>query len=334
MREGLEGPVPEGFSKAERANYRRDRRNALHDFVLGEEDGKLYRKSQHGSLKVVPFDKVIDVIDEHHASSAHSGVNKTFAYLKDQYYGVTFADVNFLLERCTFCESTRRRPNRPRAPLEAKESSRPSEPGESNCTLEPEKSGRQPELIQVSSPLERVQIDIVDVRSDPSEDHQWTLHVKDLFTKLSMLYALQDKQSQEIAMYLRQFMRFYGPPESIQLYDCKEFRGDVEKLLESRGVKIVYVSSKALKLQGLVKQANWVVKRRMVMWKKQNPESDWKRGLEFIERSINNSSCSGLPPGLTPHKLLLGQNRRIELDSERLNMNLSMLEIDKIAMGT
>ncbi|KAM9931856.1 hypothetical protein OXX80_008496 [Metschnikowia pulcherrima] len=333
MREGLEGPVPEGFSKAERANYRRDRRNALHDFSVGEDDGKLYRKSQHGSLKVVPFDKVIDVIDEHHASSAHSGVNKTFAYLKDQYYGVTFADVNFLLERCTFCESTRRRPNRPRAPLEAKGSNCASEPEESSHASESEKSSRQPELTQVSRPLERVQIDIVDVRSDPSENHQWTLHVKDLFTKLSMLYALQEKQSQEIATHLRQFMRFYGPPESIQLYDCKEFRGDVEKLLESRGVKIIYVSSKALKLQGLVKQANWVVKRRMIMWKKQNPESDWKRGLEFIERSINNSSCSGLPPRLTPHKLLLGQNRRIELDSERLTMNLSMLEIDQIAMG-
>ncbi|KAF8000395.1 hypothetical protein HF325_005324 [Metschnikowia pulcherrima] len=333
MREGLEGPVPEGFSKAERANYRRDRRNALHDFSLGEEDGKLYRKSQHGSLKVVPFNKVIDVIHEHHASLAHSGVNKTFAYLKDQYYGVTFADLNFLLERCTFCESTRRRPNRPRAPLEAKESSHASEPEESSHASESEKASRKSELTQVSRPLERVQIDVVDVRSDPSEEHQWTLHVKDLFTKLSMLYALQDKQSQEIAMHLRQFMRFYGPPESIQLYDCKEFRGDVEKLLESRGVKIIYVSSKALKLQGLVKQANWVVKRRMVMWKKQNPESDWKRGLESIERSINNSSCLGLPPRLTPHKLLLGQNRRIELESERLTMNLSMLEIDKIAMG-
>jgi hypothetical protein len=47
--------------------------------------------------------------------------------------------------------------------------------------------------------LERVQIDLVDMRHQPNRQYKWILHVKDHFIKFSCLYPLKSKQAEEVA---------------------------------------------------------------------------------------------------------------------------------------
>jgi hypothetical protein len=47
--------------------------------------------------------------------------------------------------------------------------------------------------------LEKVQIDLVDMRHQPDRQYKWILHVKDHFTMFSCLYPLKSKQAEEVA---------------------------------------------------------------------------------------------------------------------------------------
>ncbi|KAM9914074.1 hypothetical protein OXX69_000974 [Metschnikowia pulcherrima] len=296
---GRDSPSPEGLRGYHLENYRRKCRRIRHLYYL--EGGKLVLRTKEGPKDCVMAHTILDVIDRAHASLAHAGIHKTFDEIRGEHYGITRKDVQWLLKRCSSCQT--RRANSTRAPLQ---------PIESNA------------------PMERVQIDLVDLRFDTSEGHKWFLHVKDHFTKLSMLYPLYSKHAEGIAKCLEEFIRFYGPPEIVQCDNGMEFKGAVERVLLFYGVKIINGRPRTPRVQGLVEKANGVVKHKMAIWKKQNKRTDWHDSLSFIESAINRSSCKGLPRNLNPHKALFGHSRRGEYDFMRKQMELSDSEIDRI----
>lgn len=85
-------------------------------------------------------------------------------------------------------------------------------------------------------------------------------------------------------------------------------------------------------VQVLFDKANEFVKRKMTTWKKQIQCTDWESSFEFIERSINSSTCKGLPRNMVLHKALFGHNRVPEDYRFLKLMELSFDEIDRIVL--
>lgn len=117
-------------------------------------------------------------------------------------------------------------------------------------------------------PFERVQIDLMDLRSDPSDPNKWILHIKDHFTKLSLFYILEDKTSRGVAKKLNTFMTYLGTPYMSQADKRKEFKGFVTTLLMKRGADIINGRPRAPQAQGLVEKGNGTAKDRLAIWKK------------------------------------------------------------------
>ena len=120
--------------------------------------------------QVLRIEQIFDAILESHQRSQHAGHNKTFALVKQRYYGISRDEVIWLLRLCNICLQSR--PSNTRAPLEA---------------------------IESGYTLERVQIDLLDMRAVPHKGNLWILHIKDHFSKFSFLYPLSDKSSAGVA---------------------------------------------------------------------------------------------------------------------------------------
>ena len=97
-------------------------------------------------------------------------MNKTWEAFNSRYYGVNKETVIWLLARCAICLHDR--PNKTRLPLEP---------------------------IVVNKRLERVQVDLIDMRHQPDEQFKWICHFRDHYSKFSVLFPLKSKQAAEVA---------------------------------------------------------------------------------------------------------------------------------------
>lgn len=176
-------------------NYKRERKQTLNSFYV--ENDKLYFRTQEGPKEVVELNSVFDIIVSTHGNLLHSGMNKTFDDIKDRIHGVTFKDVKWLIRRYKYC-STTQSARHPIPPLQS---------------------------IKTSYPLERVQINVVNFKFDVSQGYKLFLHIKDHFTKLSILYLLVDKYLMGIARHLEESMRYYGTQKLFSVTTERDSRG-------------------------------------------------------------------------------------------------------------
>ncbi len=104
-------------TKAERAVKFNERYDALNHFVL--KDNELYRRvfkvGQPERLVVCDYNAA-ELIKKVHAQLEHAGNSKTFAKIKQLYYGINKQMVEWLLKRCAVCLNHRR--SNTRAPLQ------------------------------------------------------------------------------------------------------------------------------------------------------------------------------------------------------------------------
>ena len=105
-----------------------------------------------------------------------------------------------------------------------------SRPSNSRAPLEP---------IQSNYTLERVQIDLVDMRATPHQGNHWILHIKDHFSKYSFLCPLADKTSDGIVKCIAEWLGIVGIPRILQCDNGKEFKGALLILLKKYGIKII-----------------------------------------------------------------------------------------------
>ena len=145
---------------------------------------------------MVQSDQVYEAIMESHQRLQHAGYIKTFQLLKQRYYGISREEVIWLLKHCHLCLQSR--------------------PSNTRALLEPISSGYT---------LERIQIDLVDMRTTPHNSYCWILHIKDHFSKFSFLYPLKDKTAAGVANVIAQFIGIVGVPKILQCDNGKEFKG-------------------------------------------------------------------------------------------------------------
>ena len=258
----------------EKDKKRRAKILALRDFCLDDEN-RLCRKGTP-PLIVLRDWQLYTAIVSLHCQIPHGGQEKTFIRLSEQYYGIIRPEVRWLLKHCKVCGLNR--PNRTRPPLEP---------------------------IVVSRLFERVQIDLIDMRHEPDDQFKWIIHMKDHWSKLCMLMPSTSKRADEIAQYITDWIYVYGPPEMLQSDNGGEFKGAVETILKSYGIKIKHGRPRIPQVQGLVEQANGVVQNRLAKWETETGSSEWVNSLPIIQMGINNTKHSATLK--TPYEIVFGR---------------------------
>jgi Integrase zinc binding domain len=237
---------------------------------------KLYRKADAkfpNPRYVVPESETFDIIANEHLQLLHAGQTKTWAAVQQKYYGIKRQDIEFILKRCKNCALNR--PAATKAPLVA---------------------------IITGRAWERVQIDLIDMRHEPSGQFKWILHIKDHFSKYTQLYPLKSKHAQPIADAFAQFIAAFLPPKIMQADNGKEFKGALLILLRKYGIQIINGAPRSPQTQGLVEQANGVVETKLRAWKMDNGSTEWADGILEVTLAINTQIHSTI--GCAPAELL------------------------------
>jgi len=264
--------------------------NQIHDaltyYII--KDGKLFRK---GTAKdnipgvdrdvVRPAD-IVYKIQAVHTQLGHAGMNKTTIGVRDRYYGITRTEVEWLLKHCQTCLLSWQ--NRSRALLEP---------------------------IVSDHTLQRMQIDLVDLRHEPDEQFKWILHIKDHFSKWLSLFPLKSKTAGEVSGQMAIWIGYYGVPEILQCDNGREFKGILLILLQKHEIKVRNGRPRTPQTQGLVEQANGTMKTKLRAWKLDTVASGgnphcWSQALPEIALSINRQPHASLG-GRLPYEVMFNQ---------------------------
>ncbi|RFU28490.1 hypothetical protein B7463_g7831, partial [Scytalidium lignicola] len=247
---------------------------AITQFEL--KNNKLYRlpDSHHSKPRYAVQDsEVFDIIVEEHIKLLHASRDKVWPVIEQQYYGIKRSDVEWVLKRRKTCALNR--------------------PSATKAPLEPIVSDRA---------WERIQVDLIDMRHEPSGQYKWIMHIKDHFTKYSQLYALKSKESKPISEAFAQFIMAFLPPKIVQCDNGREFKGALLILLRKYGIRVINGKPRSPQTQGLVEQANGVVEAKIRAWKMDNGSTEWADGLVEVTLAINTQKHSTIE--CTPVELL------------------------------
>ena len=235
---------------------------------------------------MVVQEEIFRVIEQEYLLSKHAGQDTTWASIRGVYYGISRAEVKFLIKQCEICH--KRAANKSRGPLTP---------------------------IISTELFERFQIDLIDFRHQPDAPYgpagpkyHWVMHIKDHFSKFTQLYPLQGKSSAEVAMRMSEWIGAFGVPTIVQADNGREFKGVLKLLLLSHGVKIKNGRPRTPRTQGLVEQANGTVKEKILAWKLENGLSGWSVGLPACALAINRTMQRAIKT--TPYQMVFGREMR------------------------
>lgn len=132
-------------------------------------ESRAYDKKRVRKPQAFVYD-AFDHIERIHAASGHNGYKKTFQRVKREVFGISRAEVRWLLEHCQVCML--------------------------NVQQNTTRAFLQPNVVR--DILARLQADLIDMRTNPEGEYVWILHLKDHFSKSSMLYTLTSKMASKI----------------------------------------------------------------------------------------------------------------------------------------
>ncbi len=135
----------------------------------------------------------------------------------------------------------------------------------------------------------------------------WILHLKDHFSRFSILYALTSKKASGITYYISLFIRHLGIPGILQYDNGKEFKGALVLFLKKHDIRLVNWRPRTPQKQRLIEQANAVVTDKITKWQAVNGSDNLASAVTEICDAINNQTHECLPTGVTPMQLMFFQ---------------------------
>ena len=192
-----------------------------------------------------------------------------------------------------------------------------------NCQLSQIQTTRPPLQPIISNEfLERVQIDLIDMRHMPDKDNFYISHFVDHFTKFHILFPLKSKNSQDVAAMIEErVLAYLGPPRVFHSDNGHEFVNQIlHSLFETWGGDTTFVRGRPRQSQsqGCVERGNRVVDERIGTLKKEygydSEESDvcpWASWLPMIMYHMNIQYSE--TTGETPYKMVTGQEPKSPL---------------------
>jgi hypothetical protein len=248
-------------------------------------DNRLHRqhdKTHPNPRYLVPQNKAFDIIVSKHLELGHPGRNLLFHAIDQEFYGIKREECHWVKAHCLIC--MRNSAHKAKAPTTT-----------------------------VHQTFERVQVDLIDMRHQPSGEYSWVLHIKDHCSKYTQLYALRNKHAESIAESIAQFIMAFFPINILQCNNGKEFKGmshgpgilSLEAnnipgalliLLRRYGVKLLLGSPCTPQAQALAEQANSVVEDKLARWKVDYGSPLWHLGLAEIAVQMNSQLHSTTKP--------------------------------------
>ena len=132
------------------------------------------------------------------------------------------------------------------------------------------------------------------MRATPNKGNHWILYIKDHFSKYSFLYALHDTTAIGVANCIAQWLDIVGIPGILHCNNGAEFKGVFLILLKKYGIKIITGRPRCPQMQGLVEQANGVMKVKLRCWLADHESQGWSDALADIALEMNRQSHSSL----------------------------------------
>ncbi len=130
------------------------------------------------------------------------------------------------------------------------------------------------------------------------------LHLKDHFSKFNMLYILMSKRASEITYYISLFVHHLGILGILQCDNRREFKGPLLLFLKKHNIRLVNGWPRTPRTQGLVKQANIVVKDKITKWLAVNGSGNLASALTEICDAINKQTHEFLLAAVTHMQLM------------------------------
>ena len=114
----------------------------------------------------------------------------------------------------------------------------------------------------MQSVFEHIQIDLIDMSTNPDVEYKWILHIVNHFSKISSSFALGCKHAVKVTEKLTLWIN-YLVCHTLQCDNGTEFRDTVLSLLKKNGINISNGQPKYPQTQGLVKKHNSTLKRKL-----------------------------------------------------------------------
>lgn len=90
--------------------------------------------------------------------------------------------------------------------------------------------------------------------------------MEDHFSKFHIMYPIKDKEAPTVARCIHEWITAFGIPEIIQSDNSTEFLGVYLELLRIYRIKVINGRPRTPRTQGLVEQANGIVKKKIASW--------------------------------------------------------------------
>ncbi len=92
----------------------------------------------------------------------------------------------------------------------------------------------------------RLQVNLIDIFTNPDGEYIWILHLKDHSLKFIMLYSMKNKNAVEIAYYIGLFVYYLSVPKSLQYDSSQDFKDRRFLFLKKYNIKLINSSLHSL----------------------------------------------------------------------------------------
>ena len=171
---------------------------------------------------------------------------------------------------------------------------------------------------------ERMQVDLIDLRSTDCQRYKWLLTLQDHGVKYCKLVPLVNKTSRGVAWALYNVFSDIGAPSIIQTDNGKEFSKldkkadkklhivniNVEEVIKelnqiAPSMKCIHGRARHSQSQGGVERLNQTVQSHLTKCLEQNGTAYWPVFVPFVQYLINNHWQSSIKGTAVAHCLLL-----------------------------
>ncbi|XP_029953862.1 zinc finger protein 837-like isoform X2 [Salarias fasciatus] len=254
-------------------------------------DNKNKDDSDSQYLHVLHSGNVVDVVHNIHAQELkHSGYKKVLEFAQRQYFGVFRSLVQEYCNNCPTCQL--KQPPVSRLPLP--------------LPLWP--------VVEDDDFLDRVQVDLIDMRHCPDGEYNYIAHFMDHFSGFSVLFPLKQRSALEVArMVEERVLAYLGPPRIFHSDSGREFVDRViGALLDSWGGGVSFISGRPghCHSQDLVECGNRVVEEKLAALKADSDASGdrfpWASWLPRIMFAMNSQRRDAVKD--SPYRVAFGRN--------------------------
>jgi len=124
---------------------------------------------------------------------------------------------------------------------------------------------------------------------------------------------MESKESENVALHFGGFIALFGIPGILQCDNGTEFKGACDSLVKHHGIPVVHSKPRTPQTNGLIEQANGVLRSKILAWMTEMESIEWWVALLEAMLSMNRQvhSTTGKSPCEVVFKQLMHNRPQI-----------------------